>query len=135
MLCKAEIQTGTRQLEGEAQCTCNCSQPSIGFPSPAPSQHPSTNLRAETSPQTRQIVTASSYLWTWRSIVFSPGAGGGRTVNHGILMIIQIVELLMKEKNPLFLSSMYLGVRLNRAADYLFYVTNHLCKRHDSVCL
>lgn len=66
-------------------------------------------------------------------LCFHPGGGG--TVNHGSLMIIQIVELLMKEKNPLFLSSMYLGVRLSRAADYLFYVTNHLCKRHDSVCL
>lgn len=101
MLCKAEIQTGTRQLEGEAQCTCNCPQPGIGFPSPAPSRHPSTNLRAETSPKTKQIPTAASCLWTCRSIVFSPGGGGGR-VTHGNLMIIQTVELLMKGKKPTF---------------------------------
>lgn len=52
-------------------------------------------------------------------------------------MIIQAVELLMKEKKNHFLSSMYLGVRLSCAADYLFYVTtwDHLCKRHDLVCL
>lgn len=53
--------------------------------------------------------------------MFSPGGGG--TVNHGNLMIIQAVELLMKEKKNHFLSSMYLGVRLSCAADYLFYVT------------
>ena len=54
-------------------------------------------------------------------LVFSLGGGGGR-VNYGNLMIIQAVELLMKEKNH-FLSSMYLGVLINCAADYLFYVT------------
>lgn len=66
--------------------------------------------------------------------IFTGGGGEGReTANRRNFMIIQAVELLMKKH---FLSSMYFGV-LNCAADDLFYVTtwDHLCRRHDLVCL
>lgn len=110
------------------QCTFKCPQPSLGFPPniPAPTAEP------ETLPKAKQILIAPSYLWTCRSTCIFMGGG----VNLGNLMIIQAVELLMKEKNH-FLSSMYLGVLISCAADDLFYVTtwDHLCKRHDLVCL
>ena len=70
---------------------------------------------------TKQILTASSCSRTRRSTCGFPGGGG---VNRGDLLVIQAVALLNEGKNKNhFLSSMYLGVLINCAADYLFHVT------------
>lgn len=83
---------GTRQWRG-GQCTFKCPQPSLGCSSLLTSQH---------QPLSLQPCLKSSRHWLLHHFYGHVGlrifTGGRAGWNHGNLMIIQAVELLMKEK-------------------------------------